>query len=394
MKDKKVFYLVGIVAIFVFCISLIIFIVLKDENNKLEPFIDVSQNLKVEVYSKVKVSDFISIDEGSLVDDYAIVTTSVGKKAVEFQYLHNGVKGKNEISIEVVDTTKPYIGLGKSYTHIIGNDFNMRDSVFCGDNYSRNPKCEIVGNYDLEKAGEYFLTYRAEDDSGNVSEVEFTLKVLDKKILSSSKRIPFEDIKKRLPNEASLMIDVSKWQEDIDWKMVKDSGIDYAMLRIGTQIGVGKDSRIDAYFEKNIKEARDAGVKVGVYYYSYAKNVKEARKQAKWVIATLKDYELDLPVAFDWECWSLFNSFNINFNDLDTLADAFLTEIKEAGYEMLLYSSKNYLENVWNLDYDVWLAHYTEKTNYTGSRIMWQFTNIGEVPGIKGAVDFNFYYNK
>ena len=100
-------------------------------------------------------------------------------------------------------------------------------------------------------------------------------------------------------------------------------------------------------------------------------------------------------MAFDWECWDLFDDFNLNFYELNMIADTFLKELEKEGYDTLLYGSKNYIENVWKyLSYDIWLAHYTKETSYQGEKMMWQFTSSGRIPGIKGNVDVNFYYNK
>lgn len=399
-RTKGIMIIISILVL-VIILSIIIITTLKNqkilEDKNVTTVVTVKNDFITEVYSKVKLSELITIENGTLTNDFYIDTSKIGEIEVKYSYLNN-LKKKitSSFKIRVLDTEKPYIGLGKSYTHVIGNEFDLESSVLCGDNYTKKPKCYIKGEYDLKKVGKYQLTFYAEDESGNKNNVNFTLNVVEKKpnISTTNTSIPFEQIKARLPENASLMIDVSKWQQNIDWEKVRASGIEYAMLRIGTQKGVDKDSIIDAYFEQNIKNARKNGIKVGVYYYSYANDTSDALKQAKWVSDTLKDYELDLPVAFDWECWSLFNSFNISFHDLNEIADTFLREIEKSGYQSLLYGSKNYIENIWNLDYDIWLAHYTEKTSYEGPRIMWQFTSSGKVPGINGNADVNFYYNK
>ena len=167
------------------------------------------------------------------------------------------------------------------------------------------------------------------------------------------------------------------------------------MIRLGTQIGAHEDSKLDDYFLENIKGAKEVGIKVGVYYYSYASSKKEARDQAKWVVKNLKGFDLDLPVVFDWECYSMFNSFSISFYDLNRIADSFLGEIRHYGYQPMLYASKNYLEKIWtSFDSKVWLAHYTTYTNYQGDYLMWQLTNHGVVSGIQGEVDIDLGYFK
>ena len=351
--------------------------------------------IEVEVYSEIKLSELIKNNEKILTENFYIDTTSLGEKEITYSYYDNNKKKNDSLFIKVVDKEKPYVMLGNTYTYVIGTKFNMENTVFCGDNVTKNPKKTIVGNYDLNKVGEYPLIFKVEDEFGNVNEKKFTLKVIEEKIPSKSSYITFEELKNRLPNDASLMIDVSKWQADIDWKKVSESGIKYAMLRLGTQKGVDLDSRIDEYFDKNIKEARANGIQVGVYYFTYANDIHDAKEQAKWAVDVLKDYTLDLPVAFDWECWDLFDDFNLNFYELNMIADTFLKELEKEGYDTLLYGSKNYIENVWKyLSYDIWLAHYTKETSYQGKKMMWQFTSSGRIPGIKGNVDVNFYYQK
>ena len=319
-KDIKIVIFIAIILLLSVSFAIInIFI------NKGETQIDLTEDRVVEVYSKIKLSEFISIKNGKLLNNDYVDTLTVGKKEIKYSYLdNNDNKHDDSFSIEIVDTTKPYVGLSKNYTYVIGSDFNLLETTFCGDNVTVDPECIIVGEYDLEKVGKYPLIFRATDESGNTREVNFTLNVVDKRSTSSSSKITFEEINNRLSSDAVLMIDVSKWQEDIDWKKVKDSGIDYAMLRLGTQKGIDQDSVIDSYFDKNIKEARNAGIKVGVYYFTYANDIEDADIQAEWVIDALKDYEIDLPVAFDWECWNFFDRFDINFYELNMIADTFL----------------------------------------------------------------------
>ena len=244
----------------------------------------------------------------------------------------------------------------------------------------------------MNTLGEYPMKYTAVDSSGNKIEKEFSLRVIEKPI-EDNNLIKISDL--TIPDNASILIDVSKWQKDIDWQKVKKAGVNYAMIRLGTQKAIDEESVMDEYFEKNIKEAQANGIKVGVYYFSYANDVEDAKKQAEWVIDKLKDYKIDLPVSFDWECWKYFNGFNINIHDLNEIADTFLKGIESAGYKGANYGSKSYLINLWSLpEYYTWLAHYKEETDYNKDYLIWQFTDKGTVDGIKNAVDLNFYYNK
>ena len=101
--------------------------------------------------------------------------------------------------------------------------------------------------------------------------------------------------------------------------------------------------------------------------------------------------KLDLPVAFDWECFSYFNQFDLSLYGLNEVAESFFQTIEDAGYETMLYGSKNYLNNLWIYNQnDIWLAHYTKSTDYDKEYQYWQFTNQGKIPGISGFVDINF----
>ena len=350
MNNKKIIILVLFVIFFILCLILIFVLRNKKTSSEDKPITSLVQiKDSIEVYDNVKLSDIVNITNGTLKNDDEIDTSTVRDMKLTVNYYDNyGKEASSLFDVSIVDTKSPYIGLAKAYTHVIGNEFNLEKNVMCGDNYTVKPKCYIKGDYDLNTEKSYDLTFVAEDESGNITEKDFKLNVVKKKNSSSSSspKISFNELKKRIPSGSSMMIDISKWQENVNWKKVKESGIDYVMLRVGTQKGIGGDSVIDSYFEKNVKGALENGLKVGVYYYSYAQNTSEAYEQAKWVVDKIKDYNIELPVAFDWECFNMFNSFNMNFHTLNVIADSFLEEIEKSGYKSILYGSKNYLENV------------------------------------------------
>lgn len=397
MKKKQV-----IVTTLVCLVFFIIFIIFLSINNKKSnddsyelPKEDISYlQSDIEVYSKTKLSDIVKLNGYAIVDDYEIDTKEIGPKELSFEYTGFDESKKGKIKVNIVDTTEPYIGIGDHYSHIINTNFTFYDDILCADNYDRNISCEIIGEYDISTLGNTQLQILAKDKSGNKTLKDFELRVIEKPKEEKAKEvITVEEALMRKEENAKLMIDVSKWQKDIDWKKVKNAGINYAMLRLGTQKALDKESVLDEYFEKNIKEAQENGIKVGVYYFSYANDVSDALEQAEWVIDQLKDYKLDLPVSFDWENWKYFKNFNLNLHDLNELSNVFLDTLSNSGYDIINYGSKNYLENVWDKnDYPVWLAHYTDKTNYKYDYIMWQFTDRGIVPGIEGYVDLDYYY--
>ena len=252
-----------------------------------------------------------------------------------------------------------------------------------------------------------FLKYIIKDSSNNTISKKLNLIVKEQTSTTVSttkpstptvrKRYNFNDAIANFKNDNTLIgIDVSRYQGDIDYEKVKNAGCEFVMMRIGVQSGFKKELSIDSYYLKNIENAKKAGLKVGVYLYSTAVNDKIAKEQAEWVIKTLNGTKLDFPIAFDWENWQYIREYETSLYDLSSAYLTFANYIEEHGYKAMLYGSKYYLENMWmdKGNYPVWLAHYTEKTNYSSDYIMWQFSQIGEIDGINSDVDLNVYYIK
>ena len=268
----------------------------------------------------------------------------------------------------------------------------------CGDNYDNNPECVIEGDYNLDNVGSYNLVFKATDSSGNVSKKKFILNVNEassKKESNGVKSVTeFSDVIKDYKNDnTQIGIDVSKWQGDIDFSKLKSAGVEFVIIRIGSSTGINGENFIDSKFIQNIKNANSVGIPVGVYFYSYANSVDRAISDAKWIIENIKDYKVELPIAFDWENWGSFNTYELSFFGLTNMAKRFMDTVKDAGYDAMLYSSKTYLENIWmSVDYPVWLAHYTKNTNYAGDYSYWQICSNGRVDGINGDVDIDIRY--
>lgn len=362
--------------------------------------VTLDETLETEFLSDVKVSDFISDINGTIVDDYVIDTTDIGKKKIEFEYINDdNIKVKYNYEINVVDNVAPLIWLNNSYTVNVGSDITLTDKILCGDDTDPNPTCEVIGEYNMNEAGTYPLVFKATDDSGNVTEKEFNLIVREPKTSGTSSggvstKTLFSEVIDTYKNEnTQIGIDISKWQGDVDFNALKEAGVEFVIIRVGTSSGINGENLVDSKFEQNINGANKAGIPVGVYFYSYANSEDRAISDALWVLEQIKDYKVDLPIAFDWENWSFYNEFNLSFFGLSNMADSFVKTVRDAGYEGMLYSSKNYLEDIWfKGDYPVWLAHYTTKTNYEGDYEFWQLCNNGRVAGINGDVDINIRY--
>lgn len=399
MKNKKLILIisivVGIILLSVGGFLLYKYIEIKNAVVK----VVLKDNLEADFADTLRVSSFIESINGKIVDDYYLNTDSLGKKKIDFEYINDdGIKIKYNYEINVVDREAPLIWLGKSYNVTRRSEDNLIDKIMCGDNYDNNPECVIEGDYNLDNVGSYNLVFKATDSSGNVSKKKFILNVNEassKKESNGVKSVTeFSDVIKNYKNDnTQIGIDVSKWQGDIDFSKLKSAGVEFVIIRIGSSTGINGENFIDSKFIQNIKNANSVGIPVGVYFYSYANSVDRAISDAKWIIENIKDYKVELPIAFDWENWGSFNTYELSFFGLTNMAKRFMDTVKDAGYDAMLYSSKTYLENIWmSVDYPVWLAHYTKNTNYAGDYSYWQICSNGRVDGINGDVDIDIRY--
>lgn len=401
MKKRTLYIILIIVGVILLILGgLFLYRYIQIKNAKIE--ITLKNNLTLEFNDKKKVSDYIEKINGNILNDYMIESTKLGTKEVTFQFINDQkIKLKYTYQIEVVDTKKPLIWLGNSYQVEKGSDIDLAQKIMCGDNYDNHPNCFIEGEYDLNTEGNYQLTFKAIDQSGNVESKNFTLTVYEPKEEKQNNQeqqepvyTNFQDVlEKHKKDNVKIGIDISKWQGDIDFKKLKQAGVEFVMIRVGGTLGTEGEYFLDEKFVQNIKAANENNIKAGVYFYSYANSNKKAKEDAKWVIKQIKKYKIDLPVAFDWEEWSSFNEYHLSFFGLTSMADTFLKTIEKAGYNGLLYSSKSYLENVWlEENYPIWLAHYTENTNYKGNYKIWQLCENGKVDGIDTMVDIDIMY--
>ncbi len=193
-------------------------------------------------------------------------------------------------------------------------------------------------------------------------------------------------------------IDVSSYQQEIDWKAVKEAGVSFAMIRVGYRGYATGELDLDDCFKANIQGAIDAGIDVGVYFFSQALNEEEAVEEAEFVIEQLQDYELQYPVVFDWEEMTSVQARTDEMNMLllTSCALAFCQTVEEAGYRAGIYFNQAYGYQQLNLpslqDYVFWLAQYEDAPTFVYDFQMWQYSNEGTVPGIEGPVDMNIAF--
>lgn len=349
-------------------------------------------NLTVEFDSEATVGDFFDDFGGQWFDDYVIDTTILGPQTVVFSYRNQ----KNHLrhasfTINVVDTVAPTV-MYQRYVMLTGENDDIIGKIPCGDNADPHPTCSLSGEYDPDVAGSYQLTITTQDDSGNVGNYPLELVIYEEYPVNSNPPLTFDEMLVALPQGATLGIDVSKWQGEIDWPAVKTAGVDFVIIRLGSQSAFDAESTVDPYFLENFSGAQAAGLRVGVYFYSLAQTTAAALAQAELVLAQLDGKNIDLPVVFDWEAWTYFNDLDLSYYQLNQIADTFLQTVTAAGYQGMLYSAKAPLETNfwWNQNhYPLWLAHYVGSSDYQGEYQLWQFSATGEIVGIDNEVDLN-----
>lgn len=189
-------------------------------------------------------------------------------------------------------------------------------------------------------------------------------------------------------------IDVSKYQGNINWQSVKGAGIKFAMIRAGYV--TNGNMVVDEKFHSNMEGALTSGVDVGVYLYSYATNVDQAKLEAKLLLAEIDKYKgkITYPISFDIEDekWQGGLSNRVRTD----MAKAFCNAIENAGYYTSIYANLNWVQNrlIWDelKQYDLWLAQWTQTPTDQYDYGMWQYTSSGSVAGINGRVDMNEAY--
>lgn len=195
-------------------------------------------------------------------------------------------------------------------------------------------------------------------------------------------------------------IDVSAHQGEIDWKQVAASGVEFAMIRVGYR-GYGEEGKLmlDPNYRQNIEGALEAGLDVGVYFFSQATSIWEVEEELEILLQAIEGYDITYPVVFDWE--HILNHSNARTRDvtgtsITRMTDFFCHEVNEAGYTPAVYFNKDlaYLHlDLERLEGNLfWLAEYDSKPEFYYHFEMWQYTSKGRIPGIEGDVDMNLLF--
>ncbi len=307
-----------------------------------------------------------------------------------------------------VDTEAPvFISYPRTISLQKGKEFIPGDYVGYIDDTDREVDFKVTGEVDNNTVGEYPIQMTITDDAGNSKTIDVTVKVYTKKptptknpsastTKSSSsttkKKYNFSDYKAKYETEGSFIgIDVSKYQGNIDFQKVKDAGCHFVILRAAIY-NLGKFG-IDSKFEENYKKAKEAGLLVGVYYYSVDNTTELMKEHCAELAKALKGKQIDFPVAYDFEKWKGFQKLKMNSSDLNNMFYLFCSEMESYGYEAMIYANPYFLRNWFRPGgHKIWLADWKVKPSYAGTIHFWQFNAKGRIPGIQGDVDLNIYY--
>jgi GH25 family lysozyme M1 (1,4-beta-N-acetylmuramidase) len=308
-----------------------------------------------------------------------------------------------------VDTEAPvFISYPRTISLVKGKEFVPDEYVGYIDDTDRDVELKVTGDVDINTVGDYPIKMTITDDAGNSKTIDVTVKVYTKKptptkkpATSSSKsstssttkkKYNFSDLKEKYATgNAYIGIDVSKYQGNIDFNKVRDAGCHFVIIRMAIYNN-GKFG-IDTKFEENYKKAKEAGLLVGVYYYSVDNTEKLMKEHCAELAKALKGKEIDFPVAYDFEKWKGFQKLKMNSSDLNNMFYLFCSEMQNYGYEAMIYANPYFLRNWFKPGhYKIWLADWKTQPSYVGTFHFWQFSATGRIAGIQGDVDVNVYY--
>ena len=338
---------------------------------------------------------FVNVNSGkylTLNENHDAVTTNVQIETYEQDAVKHVFKlkdsGNNTYKLQPANSTLRFIGAASTVKS--GVNVNLREQ---SADKSQAFEFYMVSNgiYTIRSAtnNNLALTAASKDDKANVN-----LKTYSATDKNQQWKLVKFSLKKDGDDESikNYGIDVSYWQDDINWKAVKEYGVEFAIIRIG--YSEVKDSKFEEYY----KGAKENGIDVGVYIYSYNVSVKEAKRDAADVLKWLNGKELDYPVYYDIEDPEYQGNLSTELRT--DMCLAFMKKIKEGGYNTGVYASEDWFTN--NLDLEkiresgsTWLAKWPKSDQADEQHSdydLWQFRSDGKIAGIKGDVDVNANY--
>ncbi len=354
---------------------------------------------EVDVFSRMTVGDLVSASNAMISNaDATLDTAALGEHEVSIIYDYNGDIQQQTVKYNVVDNTAPVLFNFGGNTLVRGNAFELDDYISYADNYDRAPTASYTGDLDPYTTGDYEIKVTVSDSSGNSTDLTIPIKVADsvgEQVIDAGTEMDFSTLSNYTAGNPLRGIDVSEWQKEIDFASVKGAGCEFCIMRAGYR---GRDGIVeDEFFARNLESSKAAGLLRGVYFYSTATTVDEAREEATWLVGKLNGESLDMPVAFDWENFVSFQQYGINLNDLNRVYDTFASELEKNGYNVMLYGSSNFLDTFWNSGEGspartakCWVANYD--LSFEGVSYIWQCSGNGKLSGVPGTVDLDLWY--
>lgn len=242
----------------------------------------------------------------------------------------------------------------------------------------------------------YFFPISDKLEKNNFNLEKFTYPVFDKEKEEWQGTATYM---KGTREEAKKGIDVSTFQGDINWKKVKDTGMDFAIIRLGFRGYENGKIVLDSKFKDNIEGSLKVGLDTGVYFFTEALTEEEAIEEAEFVIENLKEYKINMPVVIDVEESANIEKTrtrDLTANQRTKNVIAFCERIKKAGYDIMIYGNLKSFMIMMNIDeleeYDKWFAYYRYPFHFPYKIKMWQYTAYEKVDGIEGKTDVNLMF--
>ena len=324
MKKKIIISIISLIIIAIIITILFIFNFFKPVTT----VINLANNLTFQYDEEIYLYDTITIIDGNILsENYLLNTNELGKKEIEITYKDsNRWKHTYKYSYEVVDKIAPLLSVSKNLYIGVGNkEEEILKNAFWGDNCDREVEVTINGEYDLDTIGNYPVEIIAKDDSNNKASTNSIIHVYQPKNNNNNKKNNNNnkngiDIKYFINNykteNTTIGLDISEFQVITDFNAIKQAGVDFVILRIGFGPKSDYSFVTDNRFEEYYKGAKEAGLKIGAYIFSYATTVDEVEYEVNYVLDMLKDKEIDLWVSYDWENWKDFKYAKMSFTDL------------------------------------------------------------------------------
>ena len=351
-----------------------------------------------DIYSKQDMLRNVEVNEGDDLFEGNLDLSKEGTyqiKVIAVDRFNNTSTDSYEVVVKEDNEAPLLFRSGDGTEILLHSEFNIDSIISYGDNVDPRPSIEVDGYVDTSEIGSYPLSVTVSDFSGNKTSWDLTVEVVEEKKEAEPRdySYSFEEFKNEYAGEGRMFgLDISEWQGDVDFEAIKKAGCEFIFLRIGWSFE--GELTLDKKFRQNIEGAKEVGIPVGIYLFSYDYTEEDLLLSLEKVYKELGDTKLELPLVFDWENFRRYQDYNISFRELNHLYDVFERDVIKHGYQPMLYGSQGYLKRVWSKTdtRDVWLAQYINWPTYDRPYQIWQVCDWGRIDGIKYDADFDILF--